>query len=229
MSESIILYDTWELTKTSFVKGCKCLRCLYLDKHKKIEKTPVVEEKQARYKKGREFEDYVRAKDFPCGIHIKDECNDIRYFNSYTKDLLESPQSQILFEATIIEEEVLVMCDVLVKDSNGYIDIYEIKNYRDINDAILNDLAIQYYVCKLRFGNKLKTFNLVLRSNKNGEKWKTDDYKEELETEIDNTKSKIVKYKSVLLNGEPMIPMGNQCDSYNKCDFIEYCNNNPCV
>ena len=57
MSESIILYDTWELTKTSFVKGSQCLRCLYLDKHNKLEKTPIVEDKQAKYKKGREFED----------------------------------------------------------------------------------------------------------------------------------------------------------------------------
>ena len=76
-----------------------------------------------------------------------------------------------LYEATIIEDEVLVMCDVLVKSEDGFVDIYEIKSSTKANIAISNDLKLQYAVCKKRFKDRLRSFNLILRVEDDEPKW----------------------------------------------------------
>lgn len=222
-SQSILFFETWKLTKSSFVKGSQCTKYLYLDKHKKQEKTPISKEKQAVFDRGHHFEDNLRKKDFPDGKNIKNMVGNFAYFNSYTKHLLNSPLPLTLYEATIIENDVLVMCDVLRKDENGGIDIYEIKLNKEINEAILNDLSVQYMVCKQRFGNKLNSFNLALRVDDNGENWSIENYIDLLEKRMDAVKIKTSEYKEVLLKNEPKIAMGTQCNNPYECEFIDYC------
>lgn len=222
-SKAILMFDTWKISKTSFVKGNQCVKHLYLDKHKRTEKTPITEELQATFDHGHVFEDKLRNQDFPGGINIKDKAGNFAYFNSYTKYLLESPHQQTIYEATIIEDEVFVMCDVLVKDASGMIDIYEIKLNREINDAILDDLAIQYHVCKKRFGKKLNSFNLILRADEKGESWKVENFTNQLELKIVEIRSKIEHYKQILIDDEPKIEMGEHCEKPYPCEYINYC------
>jgi len=163
--KSILTFDNWILTKSSFVKGKQCVKYLFLDKHKKQEKTPISAAKQKIFNYGHAFEELVRKNEFPDGINIKDKIGNFAYFNSYTNYLLNIASTKIMYEASIIEEQVLVMCDILFKHENGDIHIYEIKLNSDVNEAIIADLAIQYTICKLRFGAALKSFNLILRTD----------------------------------------------------------------
>src|SRR5690606_19281302 len=117
----------------------------------KHEKTPISEEKRNLFDKGHLFEKKVREFEFPGGINIKDIVGNFAYFNSYTEYLLSNKGRQVLYEATIIENEVLVMCDILIKNMDDTIDIYEIKLNKEMNEAIMNDLSIQYWICKERF------------------------------------------------------------------------------
>ncbi len=130
-----------------------------------------------------------------------------------------------MFEATIIEDDVLVMCDVLVKQESGLIDIYEVKCTKEVNDAIMHDLAVQYYVCKKRFGDQLNSFNLVLNKSKLDE-WSIHNYSETLEKFQPAVKDKIMQLKQVLINDEPDIVMGSHCDQPYECLFKEYCQKN---
>lgn len=66
-------YNSWQLSKSSFVKGNQCTKYLYLDKYKKNERTPVDKETQARFDRGHEFEDAVRNTLFPKDINIKEK------------------------------------------------------------------------------------------------------------------------------------------------------------
>ncbi len=219
--KSTLSFETWKLTKSSFVKANQCIKYLYLDKHKKQEKTPFTEETKKLFNQGRLFEEKFRKEEFPNGIDIKETVGNFAYLNSYTKHLLNSGEPQTLYEATIIEDDVLVMCDVLLKDEYGYIDVYEIKLNATINEAILNDIAIQYYVCKQRFGDSLRSFNLVLRVD--NDSWNISDRTEDLEQRIDEARDKIIAYLSVLENKEPEIAMGAQCYSPYICEFVDYC------
>jgi len=225
IGKDILKFDTWKLTKSSFVKGNQCLKYLYLDKYKKQEKTPISKAKQELFNQGHTFEELIREKEFPGGINVKEKVGYFAYFNSYTKHLLCSPIKQTIYEATIIEEEVLVMNDILVKDENGNIHIYEVKLNTEINDAIISDLAVQYTICKKRFNSNLKSFNLVLRTNDKVKNWKIVNLTDDLEKQVDNVIDKINTYKMILQKDEPIMAMGEQCNKPYECEFIEYCKN----
>lgn len=221
--KAVLKFDVWKLTKSSFVKGNQCLKYLYLDKHKKQEKTPISKEKQELFNQGHTFEELVRNNEFPDGINIKDKVGNFAYFNSYTRHLINSTNRQTIYEATIIEEEVLVMCDILVKNEDGNIHIYEIKLNTELNDAIIADLAIQYTICKKRFSSNLKSFNIVLRTE--DKNWKIENLTDNLEKQVDIVISKINDYKMILQKDEPSLLMGEHCNKPYECEFIEYCKN----
>lgn len=223
--KNILRFDTWKLTKSSFVKGSQCIKYLYLDKHKKQEKTPISKEKQELFNQGHAFEEIVRNKEYPDGINIKDKVGNFAYFNSYTNYLLHTPSRQTIYEATIIEEEVLVMCDILVKDEDGKIHIYEVKLNTELNNVMISDLAVQYTICKKRFNSNLKSFNLVLRTDDKDKNWKIVNLTVDLEKQVDNVIDKINTFKLILQKEEPIIPIGEQCKSPYECEFIEYCKN----
>ena len=221
--ESILSYDRWTLTKSSFVKGRQCAKLLHLYTFKRNEQTPVSKELQKVFDRGHSFEDYVREKGFPGGINVKQEVSKFGYLNSYTKRALGEPGSKVLYEATFIEDEVLVMCDILAKDKDGCIDIYEIKLNKELNEAIWNDLAIQYTICRKRFGNKLRSFNAILRADDSGHHWTEIDLTKELEIRVDQVHNQIIEFKQILNNHEPEIKMGEHCNKPYPCAFKEYC------
>ena len=223
--KAVLNFEVWKLSKSSFVKGTQCVKYLYLDKFKKEKRKPVSKEKQILYDQGHSFEDNFRNTEFPAGINIKEVVGNFAYFNSYTKYLLKKPERQTLYEATIIEDEVLVMCDVLIKTEEGQIDIYEVKLNSEINEAIFNDLAVQYFVCKKRFGERLNSFNLVLRAENSEPNRKILNLKSELEKQIENVNVKIQEYKQVLKNKEPVLFTGEHCNKPYECEFIDYCKN----
>lgn len=223
LGKSILTFDAWKLTKSSFVKGNNCVKALYLDKFKRNEKNVVSKELQAIFNQGHSFEDAVRLSEFPGGINIKEQVQNFAYFNSYTNYLLSQSTETVIYEATLIEDDVLVMCDILVKHENGAIDIYEIKLNTEPNDAILSDLAIQYTICKKRFGSKLRSFNLILRSTDTDSTFKIHDLTNDLSRNVESINQKIREFKSILSKAEPEIEMGRQCQSPYECDFTGYC------
>ena len=221
--ESILSYDRWTLTKSSFVKGRQCAKLLHLYTFKRNEQTPVSKELQKVFDRGHSFEDYVRENGFPGGVNVKDEVSKFGYLNSYTKRVLSEPGSKVLYEATFIEDEVLVMCDILTKGSDGFIDVYEIKLNKELNEAIWNDLAIQFTICKKRFGGALRSFNAILRDDESGQHWTEIDMTEQLDLKVNQVQDQIVEFKNILENQEPEINMGEHCNKPYACAFKEYC------
>ncbi len=216
-------YQNWNLSKSSFVKGKQCIKYLYLDKHKKKERTPPTQKTLELFEKGHQFEDLFREQHFANGINVKENLGfNFGYFPSYTDFLLENNDKITLFEATFVESDILIMCDVVDKIGENLYDFYEIKSHTHMQEVIWNDLAIQYFICKQRFGEKaINTFNVVLRDENN--EGKIIDAKNELEGRIGNINSLIQNFKTVLASEEPKIEMGQQCLSPYKCDFMAYC------
>jgi hypothetical protein len=221
--KTILEYETWKLTKSSFVKGNQCVKSLYLDNYKRKEKNPITPEKQATFNYGNSFEDEVRRLAFPGGVNVKKKLTNFKYFNSYTKHLVENNLTNIIYEASIIEDLVLVMCDILVKRDDGKIDLFEIKMNTEINDAIKADLAVQYTICRKRFGDKLNSFNLILRKNDQAQPYEIIDLTEELAPKMEVVEKQITEFKELLLGQEPNQEMGNHCLTPYECDFTNYC------
>jgi hypothetical protein len=221
--KSVLEYEIWKLTKSSFVKGNQCVRSLYLDFHKRKEKNVTTPEKQAIFSRGNSFEDLVRNLAFPGGINIKDKLTNYNYYNSYTKYLIGDSATQIIYEASFIEDLVLVMVDVLVKREDGKIDLFEIKMNAEINVAIKADLAVQYAVCKKRFGDKLNSFNLILGRKDEKKPYEIFDLTRELSLMTNTVFQKIEEFKGLLDGTEPRISMSEHCLSPYECEFTNYC------
>jgi hypothetical protein len=221
--QSNLEYQNWSLSKSSFVKGKQCIKYLYLDKHKKKERTPLTQKTLELFEKGHQFEDLFREQNFENGINVKENLGfNFGYFPSYTDFLLENNDTITLFEATFVESDILIMCDVVDKIGENLYDFYEIKSHTHMQEVIWNDLAIQYFICKQKFGEKaIHTFNVVLRDENN--EGKIIDAKNELEARIGNINSLIQNFKTVLASEEPKIEIGEHCLSPYKCDFMAYC------
>lgn len=210
----------YNFSKTSFVRGIQCRKLLYLDKYKKQFKTPPDAETLARFQSGRDFEAAFKAK-FANGLDVKAA---YKYPSlacvQYTRNLLSQSGEVVLFEANIFYSDILVLTDVLRKNSDGTIDIFEVKHSEKVNSAIEWDLAVQYYVCKNALGN-LHTFNLV---NRVGE---TDflitDITAQGEERIPDIVAHLDEFRAILQGPEPDVAMGEQCNSPYKCDFQAYC------
>ena len=216
-------YQNWNLSKSSFVKGKQCVKYLYLDKHKKKERTPPNKKTLELFEKGHQFEDLFRDQNFENGINVKENLGfNFGYFPSYTDFLFSTSDTITLFEATFVENDILIMCDIVDKIGDNLYDFYEIKSHTYMQEVIWNDLAIQYFICKQKFGEKaINTFNVVLRDENN--EGKIIDAKNELEARIGNINLLIQNFKTVLASEEPKIEMGEQCLSPYKCDFMAYC------
>ncbi len=221
--KSILNFSKWLLSKSKFVIGKQCVKYLYLEGNKKSEKTPFSAEKQALLNRGRDFEDKVREIEFPGGINVSKILKQTSLLDSYTNYFLNLEGKQVIFEATIIEDDVLIMCDVVVKNINGKIDVYECKFNKEINIAIRQDLSLQYSICRKRFGDKLNSFNLILRTDDEGEEWAILNLTEELVNSTSEVDASIQLFKEIIKNPEPNIAMSYHCDSPYECGFKAYC------
>lgn len=222
-NRQIFRSSNWLLSKSSFVKGRQCSKYLFLDKYKRKLADPIGQETKALFKQGVEFEKFVRDKFFPNGINITDEVGIYFYFDSYTSYLQSSTPSVLLYEATIIEYQTLVMCDILIQDNSGDIHIYEIKGSHKFNSVFEDDLAIQYAVCKKRFGNRLKSFHLILKSEET--EMQDIDLTDRLELRIDGVLEEIKNFTHIIENKEhePDIATGAHCSQPYDCFFKGYC------
>lgn len=118
------------------------------------------------------------------------------------------------------------MCDILVRDDDGFVDIYEIKHKTEVNDAITADLKLQYAVCIKRFEDKLRSFNLILRVENETPNWRIENHAGELNDQTSMVDEKIAELKNILQGDEPLLAMGDQCTMPYKCEFIDYCRRN---
>ena len=180
------------------------------------------------FSRGRDFEESFKAT-FKNSSDLKRFLgNNFDYYPLLTESFLNQvydydsgEHENVLFEAGFIHNEVLVLTDVLQENPDGSYSIFEVKLSTEMNDTILSDLSIQYYVCKSRL-TKIKDFSVVLRTANN--EFNIIDFKDELEVNIPVVEENIKKFKAVIIqNQEPKIEMGQQCEKPYHCDFKEYC------
>jgi hypothetical protein len=213
----------FKLSKTTFLKGKQCEKQLYLNKFNKGAATPPDKALLGLFKMGRSFESKFRNEKFPNGINIKDDLgNNIRHYASHTSNLLKSNEEITLFEAGFVFNDVLVLVDIVHKNKDGSIDLYEIKNNRELSKVILWDLAVQYYVCNQIFGPKINTFNAVFNKGLNVSQIRN--LKKKLSKLEGEVKKDVKRFKEVLQRKTvPEISMGKQCDSFYTCEFKAHC------
>ncbi len=211
-----------KLSKSSYVKGMQCEKALYLSKFKPDKRTPFSKETLQLFSKGRSFE--KQFKDTFLGAYDLPEIlgNSISSYPQYTQEILTENKEATIFEAAILDEDILVLTDVLVKNLNQSYTIYEIKLSSILSQVLIWDISVQYYVCKRKLQN-INSFNLVLRIPPDNE-FEILDMTHVVENNYELVEQNIYKFKDLLEKGlEPTIEMGHHCQSPYTCDFIAYC------
>ena len=136
----------------------------------------------------------------------------------------------MIYEATFQHDRLLVLLDILVKNSKGWM-AYEVKSSLTISETYLLDAAFQYYVIT-RSGIPLEDFFLVTL-NPEYRLGKTLDVQqlftrksvwEEVKRLQPFIKEQIEKEKEALLaTSSPKIAIGTHCHDPYPCDFLGHC------
>ena len=225
------------LTKSLYLRGLQCEKSLWL----KINNSDVLEDINKSILQIFETGSKVGALAcnlFPNGKRISFE-NTVRDQRiALTKHWIEDGVSTI-YEATFEFDGVLVMVDILNRDSDGNFEIYEVKSsswnskkkLKDI-DTYIKDVSIQYYVlngCGLNISKAAVT--LLNGDYIRGDELDINDlFIHQIVTdEVISLQNRIPgtleSFRGVLNEQEiePDIDIGWHCKKPYKCDASEYC------
>lgn len=143
---------------------------------------------------------------------------------------LMNMETDVIYEAAFSKDNLLVICDILVKTNNGF-DIYEVKSSARLKDVYFSDAAFQYYVLN-SLGIKINNIYITHINNK---------YVRDRELNINKlfmseniTKKSITLQETIkneipgvfaVMNSEeePVIDIGMHCNDPYLCQFKGYC------
>lgn len=217
------------LSKSTFVRGCQCVKSLYLNKYHKEFQSSISENQESIYEQGKDVGLLARNL-FPNGIDANPQ-NYFSYDESVKKTELAIKKGDItIYEAAFLFDNVLAALDILAKDSDGW-KAFEVKSSTEVKDNHILDAALQYYLIQ-NTGISLQDISIIHINNqylRGGELEieklfiKKSILKEVLELQTFIPK-KIMELKSVLEEKViPNIEIGLQCNDPYPCDFIDYC------
>ena len=211
------------LSKSKYIRGLQCDRALWLDVfNPRIARYSA--EQMRRFDRGREFE-YAFKDTFPGGIDISAELKrNVDAYPSLTAQFLDREEEVDLFEAGFLFDDVLVLADVVHRNNDGSLDIYEVKSGNAISDTYKRDAALQHYV--ISHCREINRFSIVYNgvdgvNGSNG--FNIVDLTEDLEAQHDEIARNIAAMKEILRHGEPATPTGQHCLEPYACPYQHYC------
>lgn len=230
------------LSKSKYIRGLQCDRALWLDVFNP-RLARYTAEQMRRFDRGREFE-YAFKDTFPNGIDISTELKrNVDAYPGLTAMYLDKEEEVDLFEAGFLYDDVLVLADVVHKNGDGTLDIYEVKSGNVLSETYKRDAALQHYV--ISHCREVHSFCIVYAGNVGvfpaesfaGETpahpvadgtsahpgFAIVDLTEELSAEADTIARNIAAMKEILSHGEPATPTGQHCLEPYACPYQHYC------
>ena len=205
------------LSKSKYIRGLQCDRALWLDVFNP-RLARYTAEQMRRFDRGREFE-YAFKDTFPNGIDISAELKrNVDAYPELTAMYLDKEEEVDLFEAGFLYDDVLVLADVVHKNSDGTLDIYEVKSGTTLSDTYRRDAALQHYVI-----SHCRTINKFCIVYSGIDDFVITDLTEELAAQHDEIARNIVAMKEILSRGEPATPTGQHCLEPYACPYQHYC------
>ena len=225
------------LSKSKYIRGLQCDRALWLDVFNP-RLARYTAEQMRRFDRGRDFE-YAFKATFPDGIDLSAELK--RNVDAYPEltaqylDGIHTPSplrgtppnlggELVLFEAGFPYDDVLVLADVVHTNSDGTLDIYEVKSGTTLSETYRHDAALQHYV--ISHCREVRSFSVVYNgadgvNGSNG--FNVVDLTEELAAQHDEIARNIAAMKEILRHGEPDTPTGQHCLEPYACPYQHYC------
>lgn len=211
------------LSKSKYIRGLQCERALWLDVHEP-RLARYTAEQMRRFDRGRDFE-YAFKATFPDGIDLSAELKrNVDAYPELTAMYLDKEEEVDLFEAGFLYDDVLVLADVVHKNADGTLDIYEVKSGTALSETYKRDAALQHYV--ISHCRSINRFCVVYNGSDgvNGSNgFSVVDLTEELAAQHDEIARNIAAMKDILRHGEPDTPTGQHCLEPYACPYQHYC------
>jgi len=217
------------ISKSSFIRGTKCPKSLYLHFFQPEEQDEISESQQQIFDMGHNV-GFLAQQLFPGGIDASRGAHEkVNEALSYTQELINNGQ-KVIYEAAFSDGETLCYMDILVKENSEWRS-YEVKASTGVKDYHVMDVAFQYYVIT-RSGLPLTDIYMVHINNQYIRHGVID--VEQLFTKVFMTGTILPKQvdipgqlkslQEMLTSGlVPHVEMGYQCTHPYNCDFIEFC------
>ncbi len=218
------------ISKSSYIRGIKCHKSLYLHFIQPEVRDTTSEQQQNIFSIGHDIGSYAQQL-FDGGIDAsRGNPLEREAAVSCTRELIESGK-EVIYEAAFYDGENMCYLDILVKRGGEWHAI-EVKASTEVKDYHRDDVAFQYFVIT-RSGLPLAGISLMHINNKYVRKGELD--LAQLFTSEDLTEESIRKQEQVSVNLlllrnmlaagiEPDVQPGSQCSSPYECDFCGYCN-----
>ena len=220
--------ETHLLSKTSFLRGVRCKKSLYLDRFRADLRDPLDPSAQRHMKEGQQVNELARGL-FPGGVLAREAPFDFAGALRRTHDLVQAG-AQVLYEAGVLHDGVLAFVDILLRSDDAWT-LVEVKSSNDVKDHYAWDVALQAYLLE-QAGYRLEE---VYLAHLNREYTRQGDLnlqalfvlepmKEMIQEILPQVPGEIEAAKRVLAEGtEPQVGIGPYCDDPDACDFKGYC------
>lgn len=226
-----------KLSKSLYTRGLQCVKSLWLKKYNPDKLTKPDEFLQSIFATGNRVGGEA-CKLFPDGREVPYKNTTFLEKIALTQKWLDKGINTI-YEATFEYDDVLVMVDILHKNSEGKFEIYEVKSsswnakkkLKDI-EKYIHDASVQYYVlkglgydiqsCSITMLNSEYVFDKELALSK---LFVHVNVTKEIKALQEDIPTYLKTFKKVLENKEvePDIPIGIHCTKPYKCDAYDYC------
>lgn len=219
----------FQLSKSTFQRGIKCDKNLYLYKHHYSLKDPVSPEQQALFDGGHKI-GQLAQKLFPGGVDASPSHYRMMEASVEKTQKLIATGHTIIYEAAFLFDEVIAALDILVKDEEGWKG-YEVKSSSNLKETYYTDAAIQYYVIS-NSGVDMKDMSVVHLNKKYTREEELDIHQLfSVTSVIDWIKSalpllpdEILRFKQLLKADKiPEVDIGPHCNKPYSCDFQGHC------
>jgi len=217
------------LSKSTFVRGCKCLKSLYLYKFHYDLRDEVSQQQQALFDQGNEVGMLARSL-FPGGKDATvTPAHDYTASVKRTQQILQSG-CKTIYEAGFMFNNVYAAIDTLVIRKNGWY-LYEVKSSTSVKEYHTLDAALQYYILK-NLGYPVKQVSIVCINNQYVRHGEIEPEKlfniHDITTEAiqfqDYVEDQLEVMQQMVKSGvEPQCRLGRQCNEFYPCDFQGHC------
>lgn len=232
--------DKHILSKSTFIRGLQCSKSLYLYKNSIQLRDRVSPELKAVFNRGNKV-GVLAQKLFPGGVDATPKGRASKLVAvARTKQLIEDGV-EVIYEAAFQHEQVLVILDILVKNTqlnfpdkkewNEEWYAYEVKSSTKISRTYIIDASLQYWVIT-KSGLPLADMSLVIINNKYIRKGEVDlkaffKIKSVKAVALENqqmVEENIVDSKKVAIGFDiPDVKISEHCFSPYNCDFMGTC------
>ena len=217
------------ISKSSFIRGTKCPKSLWLHFFMPGVRDEISESQQSVFDTGHKVGTLAQQL-FPGGIDAsRGEFDKIEEAVRYTDELIRSG-SEVIYEAAFSDGETLCYMDILAKVDEVW-KAYEVKATASVKEYHIKDAAFQYYVIT-RSGLDIKDVFLVHINNQYVRRgaievhrlFRMESLTKKIQALQKNLPDQLLTLARVLQSRSmPLIEMGKHCTSPYNCDFIGFC------